>query len=425
MRRRADSVLLLVREPLLLLLEPRRVVALERDAAAAVELEDPAGDVVEEVAVVRHGHDRALVVREEALEPEHRLGVEVVRRLVEEEQVGRGEEQPAERDPAALAARERLDVAVSLRQAERVHRVVEPVVELPEVGAVDRVLHLRLLGEERVEVRVGLREGGADLVEAVEQVAQRADAVLDVAAHVLGRIELRLLLEQPDGRARRELGDAGRGLVLAGHDPQQRRLAGAVRAEHADLRSGQERERDVRQHLPVRAVELVGPVHRVDVVAAHRRPTIAGVGSTPWRAAASRGPTSVSSARSRRRLDARRYRKRGLGGTSRDLVELAGDVSGATVLEVGGGVGAIELELLAAGADRATNVELSGEYEEEAAKLLAERGLSERVDRRVGDFVDEPVEPHDVVVMHRVVCCYPDVDRSSAWRRRALGGGCC
>jgi len=110
------------------------------------------------------------------------------------------------------------------------------------------------------------------------------------------------------------------------------------------------------------------------------------------------------------KLDASRYRKRGLGGTSRGLVELAGDVSGGTVLEVGGGVGAIELELLAAGADRATNVELSGEYEEEATKLIAERGLTERVDRRVADFVAEPVEPHDVVVMHRVVCCYPDVD---------------
>lgn len=90
---------------------------------------------------------------------------------------------------------------------------------------------------------------------------------------------------------------------------------------------------------------------------------------------------------------------------------MAGDVSGETVLEVGGGVGAIELELLSAGAERATNVELSGEYEEEAAKLLAERGLADRVDRRVADFVVEPVEPHDVVVMHRVVCCYPDVDR--------------
>jgi len=87
--------------------------------------------------------------------------------------------------------------------------------------------------------------------------------------------------------------------------------------------------------------------------------------------------------------DAKRYRRRGLGGTSRALVELAGDVNGATVLDVGGGIGAIELELLAAGAERATNVELSGGYEEAATALFSERGLS---------------------VLHRVVCCYPDVD---------------
>jgi hypothetical protein len=110
------------------------------------------------------------------------------------------------------------------------------------------------------------------------------------------------------------------------------------------------------------------------------------------------------------RRDAHRFRRRGLRGTSRDLVELAGNVHGASVLDVGGGVGAIELELLAAGAERATNVELSGGYEETAATLIAERGVETRVDRRVGDFVTAELEPHDVVVMHRVVCCYPDVD---------------
>ena len=203
MRRRADAVLLLDLEPRLLLVEPRRVVALEREPAAAVELEDPAGDVVEEVAVVRDRDDGALVVGEEALEPGDRLGVEVVRRLVEQQQVGRGEQQPAERDAAALAARERLDVAVALGQPQRVHRAVEHRVERPGVAAVDLLLHGRLLGEQRVEVGVGLGELRADLVEAVEQVARLAHAVLDVAAHVLGRVELRLLLEQADRRAGR------------------------------------------------------------------------------------------------------------------------------------------------------------------------------------------------------------------------------
>ncbi|HSX21724.1 MAG TPA: hypothetical protein VLE97_03005 [Gaiellaceae bacterium] len=109
---------------------------------------------------------------------------------------------------------------------------------------------------------------------------------------------------------------------------------------------------------------------------------------------------------------AERYRKRGLTGTARELVDLAGDVRGESVLEVGGGIGSIELELLAAGAERAINIELSGEYEYAAEKLLTERGLADRVDRRIGDFVEDAAlfGPHDVVVMHRVVCCYPDVD---------------
>ena len=104
--------------------------------------------------------------------------------------------------------------------------------------------------------------------------------------------------------------------------------------------------------------------------------------------------------------DLHRYRRRGLGVTERDLVALAGDVGGATVLEVGGGIGALQLELLEAGAARATNVELSAGYEDAAAELFGGRD----VERRVGDFVGEETEPHDVVVMHRVVCCYPDVD---------------
>ena len=110
--------------------------------------------------------------------------------------------------------------------------------------------------------------------------------------------------------------------------------------------------------------------------------------------------------------DARRYRAKGLSGTARALAEHAGDVRGASVLEVGGGIGSIELDLLAAGAERATNVELSPEYEDAARELIAERGLVDRVDRQVADFAVEhaTVDPHDVVVMHRVVCCYPDAD---------------
>jgi magnesium-protoporphyrin O-methyltransferase len=104
--------------------------------------------------------------------------------------------------------------------------------------------------------------------------------------------------------------------------------------------------------------------------------------------------------------DLRRYRRRGLTATERDLVELAGDVRGASVLEAGGGIGALQLALLEAGAARTTNVELSAGYEDAARELFAGRA----VERRIGDFVAEELEPHDVVLMHRVVCCYPDAE---------------
>src|SRR5215210_1439122 len=163
--------LLLDRQPRLLLFEPGGVVALERQPLAAVELEDPAGDVVEEVAIVGDGDDGALVGLEEALEPRHRLRVEVVRRLVEQEQVRGGEQEPAERDAAALTAGQRRHVAIPVREPERVHRAVEGGLEAPRVRPVDLLLHRRLLLEQRVEVGVRLRERGRDRVEAVEQVA--------------------------------------------------------------------------------------------------------------------------------------------------------------------------------------------------------------------------------------------------------------
>jgi hypothetical protein len=113
------------------------------------------------------------------------------------------------------------------------------------------------------------------------------------------------------------------------------------------------------------------------------------------------------------RKDARRYRRKGLDRAARWIVESVVDrgVEGATVLEPGGGVGAIEIELLKAGAVRSVVVELSAGYDDEARSLAREAGVDGRVERRLGDFAADGVEPADVVVMHRVVCCYPDYER--------------
>jgi 2-polyprenyl-3-methyl-5-hydroxy-6-metoxy-1,4-benzoquinol methylase len=111
---------------------------------------------------------------------------------------------------------------------------------------------------------------------------------------------------------------------------------------------------------------------------------------------------------------ARRYRKRGVDKTARQMVAfLERGIEGSTVLEVGGGVGEISLELLKRGAAHAVTLELSAAYDEEAHKLLREAGLEGRADRRLRDIAvgEDGIEPADVVVLHRVVCCYPDYER--------------
>jgi magnesium-protoporphyrin O-methyltransferase len=115
------------------------------------------------------------------------------------------------------------------------------------------------------------------------------------------------------------------------------------------------------------------------------------------------------------RRTAERYRKRGLDKTAAQMVAFLDQegLDGASVLEVGGGVGGIQIELLKRGALRAVNLELSPAYDEEAHRLLREAGLEGRVERRLADIAVEPeaVGPADVVVLNRVVCCYPDYER--------------
>lgn len=110
-----------------------------------------------------------------------------------------------------------------------------------------------------------------------------------------------------------------------------------------------------------------------------------------------------------------RYRRRGLDRTARRMVDYltSQGLDGVSVLEIGGGIGEIHLELLRRGADRATSLELVGAYDEAANRLAAEAGLSDRIQRRRLDIAAAPdqVEEHDVVVLHRVVCCYPDYER--------------
>jgi magnesium-protoporphyrin O-methyltransferase len=112
---------------------------------------------------------------------------------------------------------------------------------------------------------------------------------------------------------------------------------------------------------------------------------------------------------------AKRARRRGTDPAASHMVDFLAqdDLTGATVLEIGGGVGEISVELLRRGAESATIAELSTAYDEEARRLAEDAGVADRVSRRIVDVAATPdaVEQADLVVLHRVVCCYPDHPR--------------
>jgi hypothetical protein len=109
-----------------------------------------------------------------------------------------------------------------------------------------------------------------------------------------------------------------------------------------------------------------------------------------------------------------------------DALEAEG-VESATLLEIGGGIGAIQHELLAAGVAHATSVDASASYLEAAREESDRRGHGDRVTYRYGDFVElaDSIPHADIVALDRVLNVYPDWERLaevSAARAQRLYG---
>lgn len=109
----------------------------------------------------------------------------------------------------------------------------------------------------------------------------------------------------------------------------------------------------------------------------------------------------------------RQYRKRGAARTTRALVEALRQqgIDGMTLLDIGGGIGAIQLALLAGGASTATDVDASSAYLAAAKEESEREGYADRVSYVHGDFVAlaDTLAPADIVTLERVICCFPDM----------------
>ena len=154
---------------LLFLLQPAGVVSFPGQALALLQFQDPAGDIVQEVAIMGDQHHGAFVFAQMAFEPGHGLGIEMFGGLIEQQQVGFLEQQFAQGHAANLATGQCGHVRVPGRAAQRVHGDVQGTVQLPAIGGIDHVLELAHLFHELVHLVVvdGFAHFHADLVESV------------------------------------------------------------------------------------------------------------------------------------------------------------------------------------------------------------------------------------------------------------------
>jgi magnesium-protoporphyrin O-methyltransferase len=115
------------------------------------------------------------------------------------------------------------------------------------------------------------------------------------------------------------------------------------------------------------------------------------------------------------RKDLDNYRRNGPSPSTRQLLSATRQaaIAGMSVLDIGGGIGAIAHELLASGAAHATLVDASAAYLAAARDEAERRRSNDRMKAVNGDFTSmaQEVPVADIVTLDKVVCCYPDMER--------------
>lgn len=111
------------------------------------------------------------------------------------------------------------------------------------------------------------------------------------------------------------------------------------------------------------------------------------------------------------RDDLSRYRTKGPDFTTATILEFltAEAIADATLLDIGGGIGVIPIELLGRGVASATLVDASPFNLEQAGSESNRKGVRDRMALVHGDLVEvsDRLEDADLVTLDRVVCCYP------------------
>ena len=113
--------------------------------------------------------------------------------------------------------------------------------------------------------------------------------------------------------------------------------------------------------------------------------------------------------------DLKKYRKKGAKGATKKLIDVLSRFNreGKSLLDIGGGIGALQWDHLEKGGQTTSDVDASGGYLLVAEEYSNEKGWLGRTNFIKGDFVESEIKPgaHDLLTLDKVVCCYPDYQK--------------
>ena len=281
------------RHPLGPLQPPVGVAALRHAPPAALQLQHAGGHRLQEPAIVRHEDQRRVEPVQVLLQPLDRVDVEVVGGLVQQQQVGLAGQRPRQRGPGQLAAGEgvQLPLEVLRREAEAARDPLQA--RAPGVAA--GPLEGRLGGPvvaQRGLVAVALGHSPLDPAQIGLELGRGGGALAHVVAQRDAPAQRRPLVVQRHAGAAGQRHGAALRLQLAGDDPQQRGLAGAV-APHQRHAVARPHDRGhVAQHLV--AAEGEADLGQVERHSSTTLPNRSGCSSRACAAAASSSGYTLS-----------------------------------------------------------------------------------------------------------------------------------
>ena len=109
----------------------------------------------------------------------------------------------------------------------------------------------------------------------------------------------------------------------------------------------------------------------------------------------------------------KRYLKKGPSKTTGMLLKAIHEkgVQGLDFLDIGGGIGAIQYDLIKAGASSGTSIEASPAYIDLVKEEIHKKSLAEIIDFKHGDFtkIASDIGSADIVTLDKVICCYDNM----------------